>query len=195
MALKKFRCEWSGSDPLMLTYHDEEWGVPVHNDQELFEFLILEGAQAGLSWSTILNRREGYRKAFANFDIKTVADYTDQDFGRLVANPSIIRNELKIKSAITNAKRFIETQTEFESFSNYIWGFVDNKPINNQFKKLEEIPAYTDLSTVMSKELKKRGFTFVGPTICYAFMQSVGLVNDHVIDCFRYKEILEITSK
>lgn len=184
------RCAWVGSDPLMVEYHDKEWGTPVHNDHELFEFLILEGAQAGLSWSTILKRREGYRKVFANFDVQKVASFSDADFEKLMQNVGIIRNRLKINSAINNAQQFIKVQEEYGSFDKYIWGFVDDKPINNEFKKLADIPASTELSVKMSKDLKKRGFNFVGPTICYAFMQAVGIVNDHVLNCFRYKEII-----
>ena len=184
-----FRCEWAGTDPEMIAYHDKEWGVPVHNDRELFELLILEGAQAGLSWATILKRRQGYRHAFAQFDVQQVADFTEADFGRIIQDPRVIRNKLKVKSAINNAKRFIETQKEFESFDNYIWSFVEHKPIQNQFKSLQEIPAQTELSVQISKDLKKRKFSFIGPTICYAYMQSIGLVNDHIIHCFRYDEI------
>jgi DNA-3-methyladenine glycosylase I len=190
MILTKKRCAWAGSNPLMVKYHDKEWGTPVHDDQELFEFLILEGAQAGLSWSTILHRRRGYRKAFVHFDVYKVALFSNTDFEKLIQNPAIIRNRLKIKSAINNAQQFIKVQEEYGSFDQYIWGFVDHQPIHNQFKQLAEIPASTELSKNMSKNLKKRGFTFVGPTICYAFMQAVGLVNDHVVSCFRYKELV-----
>lgn len=174
----------------MIEYHDKEWGTPVHDDQELFEFLTLEGAQAGLSWATILSRRIGYRKAFANFDIHKVAAFTETDFEILVMNPAIIRNRLKIKSTINNAQQFIKVQEEYGSFDQYIWGFVDYQAIHNQFKQLGDIPASTELSVKISKDLKKRGFNFVGPTICYAFMQAVGIVNDHVLDCFRYNEII-----
>ncbi|MFX0204352.1 MAG: DNA-3-methyladenine glycosylase I [Candidatus Hodarchaeota archaeon] len=190
MTLTKKRCAWAGSDPLMVEYHDKEWGTPVHNDQELFEFLILEGAQAGLSWATILNRREGYRKAFANFDVQKVAAFTDAEFEILITNPAIIRNRLKINSAINNAKQFIKVQEEYSSFDSYIWGYVNHQAIHNQFKQLGDIPASTELSVRISKDLKKRGFSFIGPTICYAFMQAVGLVNDHILDCFRYEEII-----
>lgn len=189
------RCEWADSDPLMISYHDEEWGVPVHDDKELFEFLILEGAQAGLSWQTILNRREGYRKAFAYFDVHKVVDFNDNHFERLIQDPSIIRNKLKIRGAIKNAQQFIIIQNEFGSFDQYLWQFVEFQPIQNRFKKLADIPASTDLSITINKDLKKRGFTFVGPTICYAFMQSIGMVNDHLVDCFRYDEILQLSSK
>jgi DNA-3-methyladenine glycosylase I len=182
------RCEWPNNE-LMIKYHDEEWGVPVHNDTLLFEFLVLETAQAGLSWQTILNRREGYRKAFCNFDYKKVSRFNDEDVERLMLDTSIIRNRLKINSTISNAKLFLEVQREFGSFDKYIWGFVNGKPIVNKFKKLSDIPANTSISNMMSKDLKKRGFKFVGSTICYAFMQAAGLVNDHVVDCFRYQEV------
>ncbi|MFX0125179.1 MAG: DNA-3-methyladenine glycosylase I [Candidatus Hodarchaeota archaeon] len=190
--MSKKRCTWAGSDPLMVNYHDKEWGVPVHADKELFEFLILEGAQAGLSWSTILNRREGYRKAFVDFDVQKVSLFSEADVEKLVQNPGIIRNRLKINSAINNAQHFIKVQEEYGTFDKYIWEFVDFKPINNRFKKLIDIPASTELSIKMSKNLKKRGFNFVGPTICYAFMQAIGIVNDHVLDCFRYAEIVNL---
>jgi DNA-3-methyladenine glycosylase I len=186
---KKYRCEWAGEGEQMRDYHDKEWGVPVHDDRELFELLILEGAQAGLSWATILKRREGYRKAFANFDVNKVAHFTEQDFDRLIEDKGIIRNKLKVKSAINNAQRFIEVQKEFGSFNKYIWSFVDYKPIENQFNSLSEIPASTSLSESISKDLKKRGFNFIGPTICYAFMQSIGMVNDHMVSCFCYDTI------
>jgi DNA-3-methyladenine glycosylase I len=186
---KTNRCGWAGEESMMLNYHDTEWGVPVHDDRELFEFLVLEGAQAGLSWSTILKRREGYRVVFANFDIQTVAKFTESDFERLVQDKRIIRNKLKIRSAINNAQHFLEVQREFGSFSNYIWQFVDNKAIQNKFNTLSEIPASTPLSVDISKDLKKRGFNFVGPTICYAYMQSIGIVNDHITSCFRYRQI------
>ena len=183
------RCEWAGEDPLMCAYHDEEWGVPVRDDRQLFEFLILEGAQAGLSWSTILKRREGYSKAFANFDVKKVAKFTESDFNQLIENTGIIRNKLKIRSAINNAQKFIKVQKEYGSFERYIWSFVDNKPIKNAFTSLSDIPARTPLSEAISKDLKKRGFNFVGPTIVYAYMQSIGMVNDHITICFRYNEV------
>ena len=190
---KKIRCGWVGEEPLMRDYHDNEWGVPVHDDRELFEFLILEGAQAGLSWSTILKRREGYQQVFANFDPQKVAKYSESDFERLVQDKRIIRNKLKIKSAINNARQFLEVQKEFGSFSNYIWQFVDNKAIQNEFSSLSEIPASTPLSIDISKDLKRRGFNFVGPTICYAFLQSVGIVNDHITSCYRYEQIKNIS--
>ena len=184
------RCDWAGiTSELYIRYHDEEWGRPVHDDCELFEFLILEGQQAGLSWSTILNKRENFRKAFANFDPKKVATFTDKHAEELKQNEGIIRNSLKIKSAINNAKQFLKVQEEFGSFDKYIWGFVDNKTIDNKIKSMSEIPTSTDLSKKISKDLKKRKFNFIGPTIIYAFMQAVGMVNDHLIDCFCYKEI------
>jgi DNA-3-methyladenine glycosylase I len=184
------RCAWAqGSEPRMLKYHDIEWGVPVHSDRKLFEFLILEGAQAGLSWQTILNRRSNYRKAFDNFNTKKIAKYTSRDVKRLLNDTGIIRNRLKVEATIDNAKRFLEVKKQFGSFDKYIWQFVGGKPIKNRFRKLSELPAQTKESEAMSRDLKKRGFRFVGPTICYAFMQAVGMVNDHTTDCFRYKEI------
>ena len=191
----KNRCSWAGSDPAMIEYHDKEWGVPVHDDTELFEFLVLEGAQAGLSWSSILNRREVYRKAFVKFDVQKVAIFSEIDYERLVQNPGIIRNKLKIKSAVSNAKQFIRIQEEYQSFDQYLWKFVDFQSIQNRFKTLSEIPAFTDLSKTLSKDLKRRGFSFVGPTICYAYMQSIGMVNDHLTDCFRYGEINELSKQ
>ncbi len=181
------RCQWAAEgDALYLAYHDEEWGVAVYDDQKLFEMLILEGAQAGLNWSTILNKRAGYRKAFDNFDAKKIARYSDNKIAKLLENPAIVRNRLKVNGTVTNAKLFLETQKEHGSFSDYIWAFVNGKPIFNKWKNLQEIPATTPESDAMSKTLKKRGFKFVGPTICYAFMQAVGMVNDHTTDCFRY---------
>lgn len=173
----------------MREYHDKEWGVPVHSDRKHFEFLVLEGAQAGLSWSTILKRREGYRKAFANFDPKKVAKFTKRDVNRLLKDPGIIRNKLKVTSAINNAQRFLEIQQEFGSFDKYIWQFVGGQPIKNKWTKMSQLPAVTEESKALSRDLKKRGFTFVGPTIIYAHMQAVGMVNDHVVGCFRYKEV------
>lgn len=183
------RCAWisSKSTDLEIAYHDNEWGVPVHDDSTLFEFLILEGAQAGLSWSTVLKKRENYRKAFDNFDYKKIAKYTQSDRERLLANPGIIRNKLKVNAAIVNAQAFMEVQKEFGSFDKYIWNFVGGKPIVNKFKSGDPIPATTKESDAMSKDLKKRGFKFVGSTICYAFMQAVGMTNDHPTICFRYK--------
>ncbi len=185
----KRRCEWGTSSQLYIDYHDNEWGVPIHDDRILFEFLILEGAQAGLSWETVLKKRENYRKAFSNFDPVKISRYGDKKIEALLGNKGIIRNRVKITSAINNAKRFLEVQKEFGSFDSYIWTFVDGKPIINSFKSMQEIPATTEESDAMSKDLKKRGFKFVGPTICYAHMQATGMVNDHVVDCFRYKEI------
>lgn len=181
------RCEWVGDNQLMQRYHDIEWGVPVHNDRLFFEFLTLEGAQAGLSWSTILNKREGYRELFDNFDVKKISEYSEQKYKELLSNPKIIRNRLKIRSTINNAKAFIEIQNEFGSFDSYIWKFTNNHPINNCWKNLSEIPITTEESDAMSKDLKKRGLKFIGSTICYAFMQAVGMVNDHTTDCFLHK--------
>lgn len=180
------RCNWCHGDPLYINYHDKEWGVPCHDDKTLFEFLILEGAQAGLSWITILRRREGYRNAFHNFDAQKVAQMTEKDVERLMQDTGIIRNRLKINSAIKNAKAFIKVQEEFGSFANYFWSFVGGKPIINLRQTMDEVPATTDISDRMSKELKKRGFSFVGSTICYAYMQSMGLVNDHLVSCPAY---------
>jgi len=183
------RCSWCGDDPLYVAYHDEEWGVPVHDDRTLFEFLILEGAQAGLSWSTILKKRDGYRSAFDGFDAGKVARYNEHKIAELLADPGIVRNRLKVGSAVTNAQAFLAVQGEFGSFSRYIWEFVDGTPIRNAWRSLAEIPAKTPLAETISKDLKKRGFRFVGPTIVYAHMQATGMVNDHVVDCFRYPEI------
>lgn len=181
------RCDWSGTNPLMIEYHDTEWGVPVHDDQTLFEFLILEGAQAGLSWQTVLNKRENYRDALSRFDVSKIALYGEKDVKRLLDNPGIIRNRLKIAATIQNAKAFLEIQKEFNSFDKYIWRFVGNKPVQNIFKSPNDVPSTTKESDAMSTDLRKRGFKFVGPTICYAFMQSVGMTNDHTTDCFRHK--------
>jgi DNA-3-methyladenine glycosylase I len=183
------RCEWGTSSALYIDYHDSEWGVPIHDERLLFEFLILEGAQAGLSWSTILNKRQAYIQAFDNFEPAKVASYDDAKIQALLANPGIVRNRLKIQAAIQNARSFLEVQDQFGSFDTYIWQFVDGKPIQNSWKSLQEIPATTQESDAMSKELKKRGFTFVGSTISYAFMQAVGMVNDHIVDCFRWQEV------
>ena len=185
----KSRCSWSATDPLYKKYHDREWGVPLHDDRKLFEFLILEGVQAGLSWLTILKKRQNYRKAFDNFDPHKIAEYDSCKIKELLSNEGIVRNKLKINAAIQNAISFIAVQREFGSFNNYIWRFVGGETKKNKWKTLEEIPAQTPESTAMSADLKKRGFKFVGPTICYAFMQATGLVNDHVVDCFRYKEV------
>jgi DNA-3-methyladenine glycosylase I len=183
------RCAWTGANDLMLAYHDTEWGVPLHDEQRLFEFLILEGMQAGLSWSTILNKRENFRRAFAEFDVEKVARFGKRDINRLLKDAGIIRNRLKIEATINNAQRFIEVQHEFGSFDAYIWGFVDGRPIKNALKSLKEIPAKTPLSDMISKDLIKRGFKFVGSTIVYAHMQATGMVNDHTVDCFRYKQV------
>ncbi|HXG14056.1 MAG TPA: DNA-3-methyladenine glycosylase I [Candidatus Nitrosotenuis sp.] len=182
------RCQWA-KDQLLADYHDKEWGVPQHDDTKLFEILILEGAQAGLSWSTILKRRESYRKAFDNFDASKIAKYKKQDVKRLLADKGIIRNRLKVESTIDNARHFLDVQKEFGSFDRYLWGFVDDKPIQNKFKNLSDIPASTSLSDKISKDLKKRGFRFVGTTICYAYMQAIGMTNDHTTDCFRYRKL------
>ena len=179
------RCNWAKDEP-NITYHDKEWGRPQHDDTKLFEFLILEGAQAGLSWVTILKRRDGYRKAFSDFDVLKVSKYTQKRVERLLRDESIIRNKLKVNSAINNAKAFLKVQVEFGSFDKYLWGFVNHKPIKNKFKKLSDIPAFTEISEKLSKDLKKRGFNFVGPTICYALMQAIGMVNDHTTQCFMH---------
>jgi len=180
------RCEWAKMEP-NTSYHDKEWGRPQHDDQKLFEFLILEGAQAGLSWTTILKRREGYRRAFSNFDAKKVAKYDQKKIDTLLKDDSIIRNRLKVTSAVNNAKQFLKIQQEFGSFDKYLWGFVNYKQLKNKFKSHTEIPASTSISEDMSKDLRKRGFNFVGPTICYAFMQAIGMVNDHTAGCFLYR--------
>ncbi len=185
----KTRCAWAGSDPLYMAYHDREWGRPVHDERRLFEFLLLEGAQAGLSWITVLRKRDAYRQAFDAFDPVKVAAYGPEKVEELLNNPGIIRNRLKIKASIANARAFLRVQEEFGSFDRYIWGFVGDKQIRNAWKNMQEIPARTAVSDAMSKELKKRGFSFVGSTICYAFMQAVGMVNDHTPDCFCYREI------
>ncbi len=184
----KTRCSWCTSDPLYTQYHDEEWGRPLHDDQKLFELLILEGAQAGLSWFTILKRREGYREAFDHFDAKKIARYDARKKAALMKNPGIIRNRLKIESTVTNAQAFLEVQKEFGTFDKFIWSFVGGKPKRNRWKAGEKLPAQTPEAEAMSKELKKRGFRFVGPTICYAYMQAAGLVDDHMADCFRARK-------
>jgi DNA-3-methyladenine glycosylase I len=183
------RCEWANLSGLLQAYHDKEWGVVLHDDKGLFEFLILEGAQAGLSWYTILKKREGYRKAFDNFDVQKISRYTDDDVARLLGNAEIIRNKRKITATITNAQAFLKVQEEFGSFDRYIWQFVGGKPVQNSWARLTDIPSSTPESAAMSKDLQKRGFKFVGSTICYAFMQAVGMVNDHLADCFRYQEL------
>ncbi len=181
------RCEWANRNEFEHSYHDHEWGVATHDDRSLFEFLVLEGAQAGLSWSTILRKREGYRKAFDNFDARKISRYSEKDVSRLLVNPEIIRNRLKINAIITNARAFLRVQEQFGSFDHYIWQFVNGRPIQNSWEKMTDIPSSSPESEAMSKDLKKRGFKFVGTTICYAFMQAVGMVNDHVVDCFRYR--------
>jgi len=189
------RCEWSGSDPLYIAYHDEEWGVPAHDDRHLFEMLLLEGAQAGLSWLTILKKRENYRKAFHAFDPKKIATYSQRDIQRLLNDPGIVRNRLKIESAVRNARGVLDIVQEFGSFSSFLWRFVNNSPRQNAWHSLSELPARTEQSDVMSNDLKKRGFSFIGSTICYAFMQSVGMVNDHIVGCFRYAEVKKMTQQ
>ncbi len=185
----KPRCSWAGSDSIYINYHDTEWGVPLHDDRRLFEFLILEGAQAGLSWVTILKKRPNYRKAFDNFDPRKVAEYNNRKISELIANKGIIRNRLKIEAAIQNAGSFLAIQQKFGSFDKYIWQFVGSKTLKNSWQTTAEVPAQSEASATMSSDLKRRGFKFVGPTICYAFMQATGLVNDHTVDCFRYKEV------
>jgi DNA-3-methyladenine glycosylase I len=184
------RCNWCTDDPIYIQYHDTEWGVPVHDDRKLFEFLILEGAQAGLSWLTILKRREGYRQAFADFDAQKVARFSPKKIEKLLLNPKIIRNKLKVNAAVTNAQAFLKVQEEFGSFDHYSWQFVNGKQKVNRFKTMAEIPATTADSDRFSKDLKQRGFKFVGSTIMYAHMQAVGMVNDHVTSCFRYREVM-----
>lgn len=191
----KERCSWSTKDPLYIQYHDEEWGVPVHNDKKLFEFLILEGVQAGLSWLTVLRKRENYRKAYDNFEVEKVARYGQDKIEELLNNPGIIRNKLKILASINNAQRFIEVQKEFGSFDRYIWGFTDGKIIVNHWESLSQIPATSPISDEISRDLKKRGFKFVGSTIIYAHMQATGMVNDHLTSCFRHQEILSEIQK
>jgi DNA-3-methyladenine glycosylase I len=181
------RCAWVGTDPLYVAYHDEEWGVPTHADQRLFEFLLLEGAQAGLSWSTILRKRENYRRAFDEFDPLRIARYDQDKIDALLKDPGIVRNRLKVAAAVQNARSFLEVQSQFGSFDAYIWEFTGGKPKENAWKTMQEIPAKTVEAEAMSRDLVRRGFKFVGPTICYAFMQAVGMVNDHTVDCFRYE--------
>ena len=190
------RCKWAEGVSLQyIEYHDTEWGVPVYDDRTQFEFLILEGAQAGLSWSTILNKRDGYRKAFADFDPEKVARFTKKRVEKLLLDPSIVRNRLKVESTVTNAKAFLKVQEEFGTFSDYIWGFVDGEPIQNRFRRDADVPATSQESDALSKDLKKRGFRFVGSTIVYAHMQATGMVNDHVSSCFRYKECKALASR
>ncbi len=185
----KKRCDWVGNDPLYIEYHDNEWGVPVYDDGKLFEFLLLETFQAGLSWITILRKRENFRKAFDNFDYKKIANYNEHKLLELMQNAGIIRNKLKIKAAITNAQSFIKIQEEYGSFSNYIWQWVDNKPVINTWKSIKDVPATSELSDKISKDMKRKGFKFTGSTVVYAHLQATGVINDHTSDCFRYKEL------
>jgi len=187
--MNKERCHWPGADELMLKYHDEEWGVPLHDDDKLFEFIVLDGFQAGLSWKTILHKRENFRKAFDHFDATKIIHYSEEKIVELMQDSGIIRNKLKIKSTITNAIAYLETRKEFGSFDHYIWQFTNHKTINNQLNSIGDMPVTSPESDAMSKDLKKRGFKFVGSTICYAFMQAAGMINDHTINCFRYKEV------
>lgn len=187
--MNKHRCNWCIGDPLYETYHDHEWGVPVYDDETLFEFLILETFQAGLSWITILRKRENFRNAFDDFDHKKIAKYEQHKIDNLLLDTGIVRNKLKINATVTNAQAFIKIQDEFGNFSNYIWGFIGNKPIKNHFKSLKDVPANTPLSDALSKDLKKRGFKFVGSTVIYAFMQATGMVNDHETKCYRHVEV------
>jgi DNA-3-methyladenine glycosylase I len=196
MSKKIKRCEWAGETSLAyIEYHDKEWGVPVQDDRTQFEFLILEGAQAGLSWSTILNKRDGYRKNFADFDPQKVARFTQKRIEKILLDPGIVRNKLKVNSAVTNAKAFLDVQDEYDGFCNYIWQFVDGKPKQNRFKSMAEMPATSDESDALSKDMKKRGFKFVGSTILYAHMQATGMINDHVTSCFRHKECRALAMK
>ncbi len=187
--IMKKRCSWCGDDPLYVKYHDKEWGVPVHSDRKLFEFLILEGAQAGLSWITVLRKRQAYRDAFDRFDFNKIARYNESKISRLLENEGIIRNRLKIRSAVSNAQAFIRIREEYGSFNKFIWQYTDGGTLQNKWKTLADVPAKTELSDRIAKDLKKAGFNFVGSTICYAFMQAIGMVNDHTLDCFRYNEI------
>ncbi len=187
------RCPWCGSDPRYVAYHDHEWGVPVRDDRTLFEFLVLEGAQAGLAWSTILNKRDGYRRLYDGFDPDTVAGYDDAKLAELLSDPAIVRNRAKVTASISNARAFLDVQGEFGSFSDYIWRFVDGTPIQNAWRTLDELPAVTPLAETISEDLKRRGFRFVGPTIVYAHMQATGMVNDHLVSCFRYLEIVALS--
>ncbi len=186
------RCDWAGNDPLMISYHDGEWGVPVHDDRKLFEFLVLEGAQAGLSWRTVLRKREQYRRAFRGFDPERVARFGGKEVERLLADPGIIRNRAKVESAVANARLFLEVREEMGSFGAYLWRFTGGRPIVNRFRKMSELPSQSRESVAMSGDLRARGFRFVGPTICYAFMQAVGMVNDHLVQCFRHAPVRKI---
>ena len=189
IVLPEVRCAWAGSNELYRAYHDKEWGVPLHDERTLFEFLILEGAQAGLSWITILKKREAYREAFDHFNVVKVARYDEHKLGRLMQDAGIVRNRLKLQAAVINAQKFMDVQQEYGSFDKFIWQFVDGATLQNSWRSLHEVPASTAISDAMSKELKRRGFKFVGTTICYAFMQATGMVNDHVTDCFRYAQL------
>jgi DNA-3-methyladenine glycosylase I len=189
MSVERVRCEWAGTDPLYVAYHDEEWGAPVHDDQRLFEFLLLEGAQAGLAWITILRKREGYRAAFDGFDAARIAAYDEAKVADLLQNPAIVRNRLKVNAFIQNAQATLRLRDEFGSLDAYLWRFVGGQPIQNRFASLSDLPAQTPESEAMSKALRQRGFTFVGPTICYAFMQACGMVNDHVVACYRHSAV------
>jgi DNA-3-methyladenine glycosylase I len=193
--MDKIRCAWCGTDPLYIAYHDEEWGVPVYDDTTLFEFLLLETFQAGLSWITILRKRENFRKAFNNFDYKKIAQYDQQKIDALLQNPGIIRNKLKVHAAVTNAQHFMVIQEAYGSFSKYIWAFVEDTPLQKEYSIMTEVPATTPLSDLISKDLKKRGFKFVGSTVVYAHMQATGMVNDHLLSCFRHKEIASMKMK
>ena len=186
---KLIRCPWPGNDPLYVRYHDREWGLPVHNDRRLFEFLVLEGAQAGLSWITILRKRPAYRAAFDGFDFNKVARYGERKISSLLLDAGIVRNQLKVRSAVKNARAFIEVRREYGTFSRYMWDFIGGKPLQNRWEHLRDLPASTPLSDTLSRDLKQRGFTFVGSTICYAHMQAVGMVNDHLVSCFRYRQL------
>ncbi|PLX40724.1 MAG: DNA-3-methyladenine glycosylase I [Deltaproteobacteria bacterium] len=188
------RCSWCGDNPLYISYHDNEWGVPLYDENRLFEMLVLEGAQAGLSWVTILGKRENYRRAFHDFDAKRVAEFGDKDVERLMMDEGIVRNRRKIEAAINNARRVVEMERDFRPLSSYLWSFVGGIPIQNSWEHLEEIPAQNAISEFMSRDLKKRGFKFVGPTICYALMQSIGMVNDHLTSCYRHQEVKNLTS-
>lgn len=193
MTTERSRCEWCTGSDIEIAYHDKEWGVPLHDDQRLFEFLILEGAQAGLSWITILKKRDHYRKVFDQFDPSLVAEYSEQKIEKLLKDAGIVRNRLKVSSAVSNARLFLDVQAEFGSFDHYIWQFTDGKVINNSHRSHSDIPANSTESDAMSKDLKKRGFRFVGSTICYAYMQATGMVNDHTTDCFRYQQIYALS--
>jgi DNA-3-methyladenine glycosylase I len=191
----KTRCDWVGDDALYREYHDREWGVPCYDDRTLFEFLILEGAQAGLSWITILRKRENYRRLFDNFDAERIARYDDKKIASLLADPGIVRNRLKVESAVTNARLFLDIRERQDSFTDFIWRYVDGRPVQNKWPSLREVPASTERSDTMSHDMKKMGFKFVGTTICYAFMQAVGMINDHTVDCFRHQQVMELADR